>query len=54
MTFYLDVGITYRIAGRLARAVADAASLSEANRELARLGVRTELDLEMEAAASTR
>jgi hypothetical protein len=51
LTFYLDVGVTYRTAGRLARAVAEAATLDEANQALGRLGVRTELDLEREAMA---
>ena len=50
-TFYLDVEVTYRTAGRLARAVTDAGSLRTANDALSRLGVRTELDLEYEAAA---
>jgi hypothetical protein len=51
VTFYLDVEVTYRTAGRLAQAVAGAASLEAANDALAALGVRTELDLEREAAA---
>jgi hypothetical protein len=45
-TFYLDVAVTLRVAGRLAGAVADATSLDEANRALNELGVWTELDLE--------
>ncbi|HEY3729414.1 MAG TPA: DUF1152 domain-containing protein [Solirubrobacteraceae bacterium] len=49
VTFYLDVEVTYRTAGRLARAVTDASTLDEANAALGRLGVRTELDLEREA-----
>jgi hypothetical protein len=51
MTFYFDVAVTYREAGRLARALADAPSLELANRALNALGVRTELDLELDAAA---
>jgi hypothetical protein len=49
-TFYLDVELTYRSVGRLARAVAGTDSLEAANRALNQLGVRTELDLEREAA----
>jgi hypothetical protein len=52
MTFYLDVDITINAAGRLARAVADAGSLEEANDALNRLGVSTELDYEREAAGA--
>ncbi|MGB9183163.1 MAG: DUF1152 domain-containing protein [Solirubrobacteraceae bacterium] len=52
-TFYLDVQIAYATAGRLARAVAGSESLTAANRILNELGVRTELDLETEAAART-
>jgi hypothetical protein len=51
-TFYLDVDGIVRAAGRLARAVADATDLEQANDALNRLGVRTELDLEREIAAS--
>jgi hypothetical protein len=46
LTFYLDVEVTMRTAGRLATALADAATLQEANAALNALGVRTELDLE--------
>jgi hypothetical protein len=53
LTFYLDVEVTYQVAGRLARAVAGATSLEEANRALGALGVYTELDLERDAAAQT-
>jgi hypothetical protein len=49
-TFYLDVDITIKAAGRLARAVADAGSLEEANDALNALGVATELDYERDAA----
>ncbi len=52
LTFYLDVEATMRSAGRLARAVADAGSLNEANEALHRLGVHTELDRELGAAAA--
>jgi hypothetical protein len=52
-TFYLDVEITYATAARLARAVAGSESLTAANRILNELGVRTELDLETDAAART-
>ncbi len=53
LTFYLDVPVTYREAGRLARALVDAPSLELANHALNSLGVRTELDLELEAAGQT-
>jgi hypothetical protein len=52
-TFYLDVETSLRAAGELAQAVADAGSLQGANQALAQLGVRTELDLETEAARQT-
>jgi hypothetical protein len=51
LTFYLDVGVTFATVGRLARAVADAGDLQAANDALSALGVRTELDLEVERAA---
>jgi hypothetical protein len=51
LTFYLDVGAVVQAAGRLALAVADATSLAQANEALHELGVRTELDLEYDAAA---
>ena len=50
LTFYLDVDITLKVAGRLARAVADAGGLEEANDALNQIGVGTELDYEREAA----
>ena len=50
LTFYLDVDITIKVAGRLARAVADAGSLEQANDSLGALGIATELDYEREAA----
>lgn len=52
ITFYLDVPATIAATGRLAKAVADATSLDEANDALNAIGVRTELDLEREASAS--
>jgi hypothetical protein len=52
MTFYLDVDITIKAAGRLARAVAGAGSLQEANDALNALGVATELDYERDAAGA--
>jgi len=51
LTFYLDVEVTIRAVGRLARAVAGAADVEEANRALGELGLRTELDRERDAAA---
>ncbi len=51
ITFYLDVEATARTCGRLARAVLSAGSLEQANEALNGLGVVTELDLEIEAAA---
>ncbi len=53
LTVYLDPEITMRTSGRLARAVADATSLEDANRMLHDLGVSTELDLERDAAGAT-
>ena len=50
-TVLLDPRIAYATVGRLARAVIDAPGLEEANAALHALGVRTELDLEREAAA---
>jgi hypothetical protein len=51
LTLYLDVEATIQVAGRLAKAVDDAAGLEQANDALHAIGVRTELDLEREAAA---
>jgi hypothetical protein len=51
LTMYLDVERTYRAVGRLAQAVSDADGLEDANDALHALGVRTELDLERDAAA---
>ncbi len=51
MTLYLDVDVTIGAVGRLARAVDGAVDLDEANDALHAIGVRTELDLEREAAA---
>ncbi len=53
LTFYLDVPATLAATGRLARAVDGAADIHEASAALNRLGVRTELDLETEAAGLT-
>jgi hypothetical protein len=50
-TTYLDVQATIQAAGRLARAVADAPGLEQANDALHALGVRSELDLERDFAA---
>jgi hypothetical protein len=50
VTFYLDIEATIRAAGGLALAVDAAESLEEANSALHELGVRTELDLERDAA----
>ncbi|MFZ0088545.1 MAG: DUF1152 domain-containing protein [Solirubrobacteraceae bacterium] len=52
-TTFLDVERTLAAAGRLARAVAVAPGLEQANEALHALGVRTELDLERDAAPST-
>jgi hypothetical protein len=54
LTFYLDVDITIKVAGRLAQAVADARSLEEANDALNGLGIGTELDYERGAAGLER
>ncbi len=48
LTIYLDPRATVDSAARLAKAVADASSLDEANEALHAVGVRTELDLERE------
>jgi len=53
LTLYLDVEPTVRACGKLARAVASASSLEDANEALNRLGVHTELDLEREAAEAS-
>jgi hypothetical protein len=53
LTVYLDLEVTMRTVGRLAQAIFDADSLEDANRALHDLGVRTELDLEREAAGIT-
>jgi hypothetical protein len=51
-TTFLDVAATIAAAGPLARAVVDAPSLERANDALNALGVRTELDLERDAAVA--
>jgi hypothetical protein len=50
LTFYLDPEVAVSSAARLAKAVMDAHGLEEANETLHALGVRSELDLEREAA----
>ena len=52
LTFFVDPHVAMDTAARLADAVADADSLSEANSILHRLGVRSELDYELEMAAA--
>lgn len=54
LTFYVDPTIALATAARLADAVHDAPSLLDANAILRRLGVRSELDFEVEMAASPR
>ncbi len=49
LTFYLDPLVAIDTAARLADAVADAPSLEHANAILHRLGIRTELDYEIES-----
>ena len=51
LTVYYDVTIAYEATAQLARAVADAESLAQANEVLRSLGVRSELDWEADAAA---
>jgi hypothetical protein len=51
-TFFLDVELTLQAAAPLARAVAAAGSLEEANTILRRRGVPTELELERQTAAA--
>ena len=53
-TVFLDVEATLTATGRLAAALADAASLEEASQALNALGVRTELDLEREPPEPSR
>jgi hypothetical protein len=50
LTFYLDVGVAAASAARLAATVRDATSLEDAHDRLAAAGVRSELELEREAA----
>ena len=50
-TVYFDIAVALRATARLAVAVQDAAGLDDANRILTELGVRTELDWEIGAAA---
>lgn len=51
LTVYFDVEIAYESSAPLARAIADATSLEEANEIMRGLGVRSELDWERDAAA---
>jgi hypothetical protein len=51
LTFLLDVEVTLGSVARLAREVAEAETLRDANWALNELGVRTELDREVDAAA---
>jgi hypothetical protein len=51
LTVYFDVTIAYESSAPLARAVMDAGSLDEANEILRGMGVRSELDWELDAAA---
>ena len=51
LTVYFDATVAYEVAAPLARAVADASSLDEANSVLRGLGVRSELDWELDAEA---
>jgi hypothetical protein len=48
LTFYLDPLVALQTAARLADAVADAPDLHEANAILHRLGIRSELDFELD------
>jgi hypothetical protein len=50
LTYFLDVEATLASAGVLARLVLEAGSLEQANEALHVVGVRTELDLERDAA----
>jgi hypothetical protein len=51
LTVYFDVTIAYESSAPLARAVMDASSLEEANEVLRSMGIRSELDWELDAAA---
>ena len=52
ITFYLEVEAVIKAIGRLALAVDEATSIEQANDALNAIGVRTELDLEREAAGA--
>ena len=54
LTFFLDPAVARATAARLADALVDAPSLHEANAILHRLGVRSELDYELEMAEAER
>jgi hypothetical protein len=51
LTVYFDATVAYEATAPLARAVYDAGSLAEANETMRGLGVRSELDWELEAEA---
>jgi hypothetical protein len=51
LTVYFDVTIAYEASAPLARAVMDTSSLEEANEILRGMGIRSELDWELDAAA---
>lgn len=51
-TVYFDIAVALRATARLAVAVMDATDLGDANRILNELGVRTELDWEIDAAGA--
>ena len=51
LTVYFDVTVAYEASAPLARAVFDAGSLDEANEIMRGLGVRSELDWELDAAS---
>jgi hypothetical protein len=53
LTFYFDLATAVGSAARLARAVRGTADLDDAHRRLLALGVRTELELERDAAAAS-
>ena len=51
LTVYFDVTVAYEASAPLARAVYDAPGLEEANAIMRELGVRSELDWELDAAS---
>ena len=52
LTIYFDIEVAFESTARLAQAVADAEDLLSANAALAALGIETELDKELRAAAA--